>query len=153
MDIEREKRPAIRLVGFDDIYYHLTVRKYYHFEPLTIVAPTKKKDAKHSYRNNSFIPSSEVPIETVTVPPRTVARTHCFFVSSKECSDGIANYLEKALDRYRTSSIWECADKVVMEEYLDYIKRIYNVDLKLNCDIVTTQFCMEVDSCDYMCCD
>lgn len=128
-----------------DTYYELTVRKYYHFESLTIVAPTERDDALQFYSKDSSIPSSTVHIKTVTIPPQTVAKSHCFYLSTEDCSNGVEEYLEKNLNRYTNSSIWDFADEQVAKEYLDYVKRFYNVDLKPECKIMTAQFCTEVN--------
>lgn len=127
-----------------ELYYHLTVRKYYHFEQITLVAPIKNRPVSAAFSDN-FIPESTVYIETVTAPARTFAQSHCFYINSKDCPNGINKYLETNLSRYTESSIWEFADAKVNKEYLDYIKRIYDIDLKPECRIMTTQFCVEVN--------
>lgn len=124
--------------------YELSVRKYYYFESIIIVAPTKQGEVSARSFDDKYIPASNVYIETVAIPAKIAVRTHCFRISDEDSSNGINKYLEENLNRYTDSSIWEVADAGVAKEYLDYVKRFYNVDLKPECKIMTTQFCTEV---------
>ena len=127
-----------------NIYYRVKLRKYYHFEPMTLV----KANYEPCYVGSIYAPicQSDVQVTPVQVEAKTIAVERMFTVYSKNCPNGIDNYIEENLDRYIESGVWYMSDREAIYTYLDEIKRKYNIELDKDSLKYTTQYCWEVES-------
>ena len=126
-----------------EFYYRVKLRKYYHFEPMTLV---KVEDKLHSKFCAGSICHSDVLIKPVQVEAKTVGIEKIFTVYSKNCPEGIDKYVEDNLDRYAESGIWYMSDREVIYTYIEELNKKYNIDLDKDSLKYTTQYCWEVES-------
>ena len=126
-----------------EFYYKVKLRKYYHFEPMTLV---KVEDIPHCKPFSKCIPQTEVVIKPVQVEAKSLVVERMFTVYSKNCPNGIDNYIEENLDRYAESGIWYMSDREAVYTYIEELNKKFNIDLDKDSLKYTTQYCWEVES-------
>ena len=127
-----------------EVYYKVKLRKYYHFEPMTLV----KANYEPCYVGSIYAPicQSEVQVTPVQVEAKTIAVERIFTVYSKNCPNGIDKYVEDNLDRFAESGLWYMSDREVIYTYIDELNKKFNIELDKNSLKYTTQYCWEVES-------
>jgi hypothetical protein len=127
-----------------EFYYVVKLRKYYHFEPMTLV----KANYEPCYVGSIYAPilQSDVQITPVRIEAKTVGVEKIFTVYSKNCPNGIDNYVEENIDRYVESGVWAMTDREVLYTYIDELNKKYNIELDKDSLKYTTQYCWEVES-------
>ena len=143
--------PKMYLTKDFDVYYVVIFRKYYHFEPTTLIKPIV--DRLPIFNDEPIQPS---PVSVIKVEPKSFALQHSFSISPykdevKQFSN-IDRYIECYKHRFTESNVWCTSDLEVEKLYKDFIKNTYGIDLTMRLKDLnyTTQFCWEVvcDVCD-----
>lgn len=127
------------------LYYRVKLRKYYHFEPMTLV----KANYEPCYVGSIYAPilQSEVQLNPVNVEAKSIAIEHIFSLRADKCKNGVDNYIKDNLERFTTSGVWFDSDRQALDLYVSELNRKYNIDLDINSLKYTNQFCWEVE-CD-----
>lgn len=124
------------------VYYKVKLRKYYYFDSMALVTPIESP----YYVGSIYAPLKfDVLLDTVNVEPKTLMIEHHFYINTKECSDGIDNYIKDNMSRFTSSGIWELKDQQVINKYLSEINNKYNIELIRDSLDFTTQYCWEVE--------
>ena len=143
--VQQNKENKYRLYFTKDfeLYYRVKLRKYYYFEPMTLV----KTNYEPCYVGSIYAPilQSDVQITPVRTEAKTVGVEKMFTVYSKNCPNGIDNYVEENLDRYVESGVWSVTDREVLYTYIDELNKKYNIELDKDSLKYTTQYCWEVE--------
>lgn len=127
-----------------DLYYIVKLRKYYHFEPMTLV----KANYEPCYVGSIYAPilQSEVQLNPVKVEAKSITVEHTFSLRADKCKNGVDNYIRDNLDRYTESGIWYTSDREAIDLYVTELNKRYNIDLDPKSLTYTNQFCWEVES-------
>lgn len=124
----------------EELYYKVTLRKYYYFKPITIIGPTNRVD--YPILNDEIIPVLEV-IPTM-VGARTYAVMSSFSVKESSCPNGIDEYIRNNLDKITYTDEWKSLHAKTLMDYCKDVKAQYNVDINLACVSYTTKYYWEV---------
>lgn len=124
--------------GFE-VYYKVKLRKYYHFEAMTLV----------SFVDNYYTGSIYAPIVTpyfkpVKIPARTMAIEEVFSVAASKCPEGIDKYIKANLETFDESPLWKLNDNNVILKYVSELNQELTIDLDPSSLKYTSQFCWEV---------
>lgn len=127
-----------------ELYYRIKLRKYYHFEPMTLV----KYNYEPCYVGSIYAPvlQSEVQLKPVNIEAKSIAIEHCFSIRADKCTGGVDNCIEDNLEKFTTSSVWFDSDRQVFDLYITELNKKYNIDLDSSSLKYTNQFCWEVES-------
>lgn len=127
-----------------EMYYVIKLRKYYYFEPMTLV----KANYEPCYIGSIYAPilHSDVLLTPVKVDAKTVVVEKMFTVWAKNCPNGIDKYIEENLDRYAESGVWYMSDREVLYTYKEELDKKFNIELDKDSIKYTTQYCWEVES-------
>ena len=125
-----------------ELYYVVKLRKYYHFEPVTIVTPEESP----CYVGSIYAPVKlDVMLKPVFLEAKTIAIEHKFSIKDKYCVGGVENFVKNNLERLTTSSVWYSSDDRALDKYVSEINRKYNIDLDQSSLKYTNQFCWEIE--------
>jgi hypothetical protein len=126
-----------------ELYYKVKLRKYYHFEPMTLI--TKETTGYSKFFGGHFC-HSDVLLRPVQVEAKSIAVEHHFTLRADLCKNGVDNYIKENLSRYTESSIWNSSDIEALDLYITELNRKYGIDLDPKSLKYTNQFCWEVDT-------
>ena len=133
--------PVLYFTSDDELYYSVTFRKYYHFEPIEVIT---SRDDLCNLLYSGIIPQVDCMLYTVQVPADSIFVAHTFSVAASKCKDGIDKYIKDNLDRFETSDVWDNSDNEILSKYISDINRRYDIELDIKAPIYTNQFCWEV---------
>ena len=127
-----------------NLYYRVKLRKYYHFEPMTLV----KANYEPCYVGSIYAPilQSEVQLTPVKVAAKSIAVEHIFSLRADKCTNGVDNYIKENLERFTTSCVWFDSDRQAVDLYVTELNKRYNIDLDPKSLKYTNQYCWEVES-------
>lgn len=126
-----------------EFYYKVRLRKYYHFEPMTLVTPI---DAP-CYVGSIYAPVKfDVMLSPVHIEARSIAVEQIFSVRADKCKNGVDNYIKDNLERFTTSNVWFDSDRQAVDLYITELNKRYDIDLDPKALKYTNQFCWEVES-------
>lgn len=127
-----------------ELYYRVKLRKYYHFEPMTLV----KANYGPCYVGSIYAPilQSEVQLKPVKVEAKSIFVERQFTIRADKCTNGVDNYIKENLVNFTTSGIWFDSDRQALDLYVTELNERYNIDLDMNSLKYTNQFCWEVES-------
>ena len=125
-----------------DNYYRFKIRKYYHFEPMTLVDFTYEP----CYMGSIFARfcQSEIQLVPVRVDAKSIFIEHVFSVHKSNCPNNIDTYIKDNLERLVNSSIWYDSDRQALDLYVTELNQRYNIDLDESSLKYTNQYCWEV---------
>ena len=136
----RRKDEPIR-IPTEELYYKVTLRKYYYFKPLGII-PHFEPVSFPELTADAEIPA--VAISPVTVDARTSAIASSFSVKESLCPNGIDDYIRNNLDKITSTFEWKARHAQVITDYVHTIKNQYNIDLEPAYINYTTKYYWEV---------
>lgn len=136
-------RPRLYVTWNGQTYYKVIVRKYYHFDPMTLV----KANYEPCYIGSIYAPifESDVQLQTVDIEAKTFALEHHFSVPASKCPEGIEEYLKTNLNRFATSTVWYESNKEVTDMYLHHLKLIHNIEVDISTLTYSNQYCWEIE--------
>jgi hypothetical protein len=125
-----------------ELYYVIKLRKYYHFEPMTLVTPEESP----CYIGSIYAPVKlDVMLKPVFLDAKTIAIEHQFSIRADKCVGGVDDFVKNNLERLTTSGVWYDSDDQVLNKYISEINRKYNIDLDRSSLKYTNQFCWEIE--------
>lgn len=125
------------------VYYNVMVRKYFHFNSISITIPEIDCLA---VRCGDNISKCDTFLKRVTLEPKTIAKQYSFCLPANKCKNGVDNYIKEHISEYENSTIWKLFDDEAINMYLDEVKRKYNIELDTSALDYNTQYCWEVES-------
>jgi hypothetical protein len=134
----RKEEPVY--IPTDELYYKVTLRKYYYFKPATIICPTEQSD--YPVLNDDIIPVRE--ITPVVLGTRTYAMSSSFSVKESLCHNGIDEYIKNNLDRITSTDEWKARHAQVLADYRSAVKQEYEIDIDPAYLNYTTEYYWEV---------
>lgn len=141
---QNEQNPAIYAAWSQQkgsiLYYRVNFRLYLHFNSINIVENTGD-----FYVGSVFAPIRTTLLNTVTVEPKTIARSHKFSIDINKCPEGISKYVESNIEKFTNSSVWQAYKEDIINKYLEDIQIKYNVILDKDALDYTTQYCWEIE--------
>lgn len=135
----RKEEPVY--IPTEELYYKVTLRKYYYFKPLNII-PHFEPTGFPELSADVEIPA--VAISPVTVDARTSAIATSFSVKESLCHNGIDEYIRNNLDRIVSTSEWKARHAQVITDYVYTIKNQYDVDIDPAYLTYTTEYYWEI---------
>lgn len=125
-----------------DNYYRFKIRKYYHFEPMTLVNFTYEP----RYMGSIFARfcQSEIQLVPVRVDAKSIFIEHIYSVHKINCPHGFDTYIKDNLEKLTNSSIWYDSDRQALDLYVTELNQRYNIDLDESSLKYTNQYCWEV---------
>lgn len=129
-------------ISKEELYYNVTLRKYYYFEPLNII-PHFEPAIFPELTTGAEIPA--VTINPVTVDARTYAIASSFSVKESLCTNGIDEYIKNNLDVITSTSEWKARHAQVLADYVYTIKNQYDIDVEPEYLNYTTEYYWEVN--------
>ena len=97
----RKKEEPIH-IPTEELYYKVTLRKYYYFKPAAIISPSNRVD--YPVLNDDIIPVLEVT--PTVIGARTYALMSSFSVKESMCHNGIDEYIKNNLDKITLTDEW-----------------------------------------------
>lgn len=136
----RRKREEKTKVHAEELYYKVTLRKYYYFKPTAILCPTEP--VNYPVLNDDIIPVTE--ITPVVLGTRTYAMASSFSVKESLCPNGIDEYIKNNLDRITSTDEWKVMHAQVLADYCSMVKQEYDIDIDPVHLNYTTEYYWEV---------
>lgn len=133
------KEEPVRILA-DELYYKVTFRKYYRFDPLSLVDFATKICAQVE-PDTSVAP---MPIKIVSVAARSYAVQQSFSVRASKCSGSVDSYIRENLGQITSSADWLELDKQVINDYIKYVDFVYNIKLCAEDVLYTAEYYWEV---------
>ena len=133
-DEEKAKSPV------EDLYYKVTLRKYYRFDPLSLADFTTH--ICEPAKPNTY--AAPMPIKIVNIDSRSSAVQQSFSVRASKCPEGIDNYIKENLAQITSSDDWLELDKQVINDYIKYVDLMYNIKLHAEDVLYITEYYWEV---------
>ena len=135
----RKKEEPIHIPA-EELYYKVTLRKYYYFKPTTIIGPTNRVD--YPVLNDEIIPVLEVT--QTMVGARTYVVMSSFSVKESRCPNGIDEHIRNNLDKITYTDECKFLHAKTLVDYCKDVKAQDNVDIDLTCVSYTTKYYWEV---------
>ena len=135
----RKKEEPVHITT-EELYYKVTLRKYYYFKPTTILGPSNRVD--FPILNDDIIPVLEVT--PVVVGARTYALMSSFSVKESMCPNGIDEYIRNNIDKIISADEWKARHAQVLVDYCADVKQEYDIDIDPAYVDYTTEYYWEV---------
>lgn len=125
-----------------DNYYRFKIRKYYHFEPMTLVNFTYKPRCIGPI----FVPlcQSKIQLMPVKVDAKTIFIEHVYSIHKFNCPHGIDIYIKDNLEKIVNEGVWHDSDAQALDLYVTELNKKYNIDLDKSSLRYTNQYCWEM---------
>ena len=136
----RKKEEPVH-IPTEDIYYKVTLRKYYRFDPMSL-ANFITQVCEHVEPNTSI---AQMPINVVNIEARSSAVQQSFSVRASKCPNGIDNYIKENLAQITSSTDWLELDKQVLADYIKWADTVYGVKMPADAILYTTEYYWEVN--------
>ena len=117
----------------EELYYKVTLRKYYYFKPMTWTSPME-------YNESTNIHS----MRTIDVEARTFAVASSFSVRASKCPNGIDAYIRYNLDKITSTDEWKARHTEMLADYCADIKRQHGIAVDPADLNYTTEYYWEV---------
>lgn len=117
----------------EELYYHVMLRKYFYFKPMTYMSPIQYNESIGTYS-----------MSTTYIEAKTFVIASNFSVKASKCINGIDAYIRDNLDSIISMSEWKARDAQVLSDYLADIKKQYDVDIDPAYVNYTTEYYWEV---------
>ena len=124
----------------EELYYKVTLRKYYYFKQTAIIGPSNRGD--FPILNDDIIPVLEVT--PAVIGARTYALMSSFSVKESVCQNGIDEYIRDNLDSITSTDEWKARHANVLADYCSTIKQEYFIDVDPEQLNYTTEYYWEV---------
>jgi hypothetical protein len=135
----RKKEEPVH-IHTEELYYKVTLRKYYYFKPTIILGPSNRVD--YPVLNDDIIPVLEVT--PVVIGARAYALMSSFSVKESMCPKGIDKYIKDNLDSITSTDEWKARHAQVLANYCVDIKHEYGIDIDPTQLNYTTEYYWEV---------
>ena len=134
------KEEPVRILA-DELYYKVTFRKYYRFDPLSLV-DFATKICESIEPSVSIAP---MPLRVINIESRSSAIQQSFSVRASKCPNGIDNYIKENLTQITSSKDWLELDRCVVADYISYVDLMYGVKLLAEDVLYTIEYYWEVN--------
>jgi hypothetical protein len=124
----------------EELYYKVTLRKYYYFKPTTVIG--KWLGTQYPVLNDGDIPVVE--ITPTAIDAKTYGLASSFSVKESMCPNGIDEYIKNNLDNITSTYEWKVQHARVLAGYCSDIKLEYGVDIDPAYVDYTTEYYWEV---------
>ena len=135
----RKKEEPVH-IPTEELYYKVTLRKYYYFKPTIIFGQSNRAD--FPVLNDGIIPVLEVT--PAAVGARTYALMSSFSVKESLCTNGIDEYIRNNIDKITSTDEWKAMHAKTLADYCKDVKIQYNVDIDPAYVNYTTEYYWEV---------
>lgn len=135
----RKKEDSVR-IHTEELYYKVTLRKYYYFKPTTVV--DKWLGTQYPVLGDEVIPVEA--IEPKSIGAKTYGIASSFSVKESLCTNGIDEYIKNNLDRITATTEWKAGHAQVLADYCKDVKIQYDVDIDPAYVNYTTEYYWEV---------
>ena len=135
----RRKEEPVRIPA-EELYYKVTLRKYYYFRPAAITCPIETTN--YPVLNDDIIPVME--ITPVALGAKTYAISASFSVKESICHNGIDEYIRNSLDKITSTDEWKARHVKTLHDYCSAVKQEYDIDLDPAYLNYTTEYYWEV---------
>jgi hypothetical protein len=135
----RKKEEPVH-IPTEELYYKVTLRKYYYFKPV-IVLPTTP-EYEYPVLNDDVIPV--IQISPTAISAKTYGIASNFSVKDTKCPRGIDAYIRENLEHITSTDEWKVRHAKVLEDYCKDIKIQYDVDIDPTRVNYTTEYYWEV---------
>ena len=135
--IKNNQVKTIHTTGTGELYYKVILKKYYHFEPMTLVA-------KINYPWFLDKHNGALAVKTIKVESKTLSVAHAFSIAASKCPNGVDSYIKENLTRFSNSAIWQVYDKQVINKYHTELMDKYDIDVEPSSFIFTSEYYWEV---------
>ena len=136
----RRKREENANSSAEELRYKVTLRKYYYFEPATIMG--KWLGTQYPVLNDEVIPV--IAITPITVDAKTYGLASSFSVKESLCANGIDAYIRENLERITSTNEWKDMHVQVLNDYCADIKLCHGIDIDPAGLNYTTEYYWEV---------
>ena len=135
----RKKEEPVH-IHTEELYYKVTLRKYYYFKPTIIIGSTNRVD--FPVLNDDIIPVLEVT--PAAVGARTYALMSSFSVKESLCPNGIDEYIRNNIDKITSTDEWKSLHVKTLVDYCKDAKSLYDIDIDPTQVNYTTEYYWEV---------
>ena len=135
----RKKEEPVH-ISTEELYYKVTLRKYYYFKPTTVIG--KWLGTQYPVLNDGVIPVVEIP--PTTVDAKTYGLVSSFSVKESMCPNGIDEYIRNSLDKITSTDEWKAMHAKTLTDYCKDVKIQYDVDIDPAYVNYTTEYYWEV---------
>ena len=117
----------------EELYYKVTLRKYYYFKRMVWSTPIEFNESANSYS-----------MRCVDIDTKTTAIASSFSVKEFLCPNGIDEYIKNNLERITSTDEWKARHAQVLQDYCSEVKNQYNIDVDPAYLNYTTEYYWEV---------
>jgi hypothetical protein len=127
------KKEAHVHIPVEELYYKVSLRKYYYFKPMAWSSPIRYNEYTNTFS-----------MSTTEIEARTFAIASSFSVRASKCPNGIDEYIKSNLDTITATDEWKAQEEKVLADYVSEIKKWYNIVLDSEVLNYTTEYYWEV---------
>ena len=127
-------------IPVEELYYKVSLRKYYYFKPTTIIGQTNR--VEYPVLNDDIIPVLEVA--PAVIGARTYTLLSSFSVKESMCPNGIDEYIRNNLAKITSTDEWKARHAQVLANYYFDVKQEYDINVDPALADYTTEYYWEV---------
>ena len=124
----------------EELYYKVTLRKYYYFQPAVVLPKTPVWE--YPVLTDDVIPVLQ--ISPTAISAKTYGIASSFSVKYTECPQGIDAYIRENLEHITYTDEWKAMHVKTLADYCKDVKIQYDVDLDPAYVNYTTEYYWEV---------
>ena len=135
----RKKEEPVHIT-MEELYYKVTLRKYYYFKPVVVLPQTPV--CEYPALTDDVIPVMQ--ISPMAISAKTYGIASSFSVKDAKCPRGIDAYIRENLERITSTDEWKTMHAKTLADYCKDVKIQYDVDLDPAYVNYTTEYYWEV---------
>ena len=135
----RKKEEPVR-IPTEELYYKVTLRKYYYFKPVVVLPQTPVYD--YPVLADDVIPVMQISPTAISAETYGIASS--FSVNANKCPRGIDEYIRNNLDKITSTDEWKAMHAKTLADYRKDVKIQYDVDIDPAYANYTTEYYWEV---------
>jgi hypothetical protein len=135
----RKKEEPVH-IHTEELYYKVTLRKYYYFKPVVVLPPTPVYE--YPVLTDDVIPVMQ--ISPTAISAKTYGIASSFSVKDTKCQRGIDAYIRENLESITSTTEWKAMHAKTLADYCKDVKAQYNVDIDPAYVSYTTEYYWEV---------
>ena len=135
----RKKEEAVHIPA-EELYYKVTLRKYYYFKPVVVLPQTPV--CAYQVLTDDVIPVMQ--ISPTAISAKTYGVASSFSVKNTKCLRGIDAYIRENLERITSTNEWKAMHAKTIADYCKDVKIQYDVDIDPTYVNYTTEYYWEV---------
>lgn len=107
----KDEEKVNNFIQAEELYYKVTLRKYYYFKPMTWSSPIEYNEYTNTFS-----------MHAINIEAMTSATSQSFSVRASKCPNGIDAYIKDNLDIITTEPEWKASDAQVIADYCAEVK-------------------------------